>query len=309
MDSDGKIAGNEAASLYYKVPVALALSGDVRGALRSLDWIAKHLLTKEGALSVPKEQSEGRAYDRGWMIWGASLCQRYDIALRLAKDLRTFQNSSTGGFWDSRKELAEGRGRHHAMTVGMAGWGLLAAGRVQEARRAGDFLIDLLDLQPAKCDRIALTVQATRDGQQQLDQSEDPSDYVDCTAVRQRPARIGPAQVLLVRLFQLLGDERYLKAAWGYTLPFLDGPTGIYDCVESHKFLWGVLELHRVNPEPRLRAAAERSVEYILSRQRSDGQWLADATGGGAQEQSLDLRLNTTCNVLVGFARYLHLAA
>jgi hypothetical protein len=304
----GEIAQSNAASLYYKVPAALALSGERRLAQQTLTWIAAHLLGPEGQLAVPAGQPDGRAYDRGWLIWGASLCGRYDLAVRLAADLRGFQNAFTGGFWDSRREREEGRGVHHAMTVGMAGWGLLSIGCVEEAHRAAGFLTDLIERQRIPRERVELTVHVSVEGEQQLTPSQNPSDYVNCSATRQRPARVGPAQVLLVRLFQLLGRPRHLEAAQQYTDIFLDGPDGIYDCVEAHKFMWGLLELHRVSPDSRYVKAADRIAEYILSRQRPDGEWWGDAIGGGSGEQPLDLRLNTTCNALVGLVAYLHLA-
>jgi hypothetical protein len=308
IDPAGRIADSHAAALYYKVPAAFALNGDLRRAHRSLTWIAEHLIGPTGALAVPSDQPEGRAYDRGWLVWGASLCGRYDLALKLAADLAAFQHTSTGGFWDSRRELDESRGTHHAMTVGMAGWGLLSAGRVEEARRAAEFLLHLLERQPGPRDRIDLTVTVSTAGEQALAASQNPSDFVNCQATRQRPARIGPAQVLLVRLFQLLGERRYLDGAWAYTRIFVDGPDGMYDCVEAHKFMWGLVELQQVSPDPRLSAAADRAAAYIVSRQQPDGQWWGDAIGGGNPGQSLELRLNTTCNALVGLAAYRDLA-
>jgi hypothetical protein len=127
---------------------------------------------------------------------------------------------------------------------------------------------------------------------------------VDRNGLKQRPARLGPVQVLLVRLYRLTRQNRYLEAARAYTDAVLTGRDGIYDCVESHKFLWGLTELHQVSPEERHRRAARRIAAYLIRRQQPDGQWWGDAVGGGKPDQSLDLRLNTTCNALVGLAAY-----
>jgi len=309
IDRDGQISGSDQASLYFKVPAALMVTGELGAALRNLNWIANNLVGPDGALKTPQGQPEPRSYDRGWLLWSAATCGRYDIAFPLAADLKAFQCAATGGFWDSRKERLENAGTHHAMTVGFAGLGLLAVRHVDEARAAADFLSGLLERQSLPQDRVEVQVHVNAAGEQTLTRSDNPSDFVDCRATRQRPARIGPAQILLIRLYRLSGDPRYLRAAWNYTNMFLDGADGIYDCVESHKFMWGMLELMEVSPDPRLRPAADRVAAYIVSRQQPDGQWLGDAIGGGSKDQSLELRVNTTCNALVGLGYYLHLAA
>lgn len=306
MDRQGRIADSELASLYYKVPAALAQSGDLAGALLSLEWISRTFLTRTGALAIPGDQAPARTYDRAWLVWGAATCGRYDIAFPLAEEIRRSHNSSTGGFWETLEE--GGQGRHHAMTAGMAGLAMLSVRHLSEARASADFLRALLRRQPRPDERFLMAVRATSTGDQEFLSETGPSDYVDTRGHKQRPARLGPAQILFIRLYRLLRDPRYLEAAHRYTAIFLDGPPGIYDCIESHKFLWGIEELHQVAPDTRLRQAADRIVAYILEHQHPDGQWWGDAIGGGLSDQPLELRLNTTCNVLVGLAAHLQLA-
>ena len=232
------------------------------------------------------------------------MCGRYDIAFRLADDLRACQAPSTGGFWDVPGAL---EGTHHAMTAGMAGLGLLSVGDVAGARRAADFLIGLLRLQPNPDKEFFLVVEVSAAGEQRVAIDRTPSNHVNRMATRQRPARLGPVQILLSRLHQLVGEARYLEAALAYSDLFLDGAPGIVDCVEAHKFLWGLEELYLITADARLRATADRIVAYLLSKQKVDGQWWGDAIGGDSEGQSLDLRLNTTCNVLVGLGYHRHL--
>jgi hypothetical protein len=66
------------------------------------------------------------------------------------------------------------------------------------------------------------------------------------------------------------------------------------------------MELAPLSPGKHLSAAAERMVAYLIEHQRPNGQWFGDAVGGDGPDQSLDLRLNTTCNALVGLAYYQH---
>ena len=68
--------------------------------------------------------------------------------------------------------------------------------------------------------------------------------------------------------------------------------------------------LHRVRAgpyasAPEARRAADRIVDYLKARQQRDGQFLGDAISGAA-DQPFELRLNTTCNAVVGLAHYRH---
>ena len=307
MDERGCIRGSDEASLYYKVPGGLAVNGAFGAAFSCLDCFASSFLGEHGQLAIPPEQEASRftnTYDRGWLVWGAGVCGRYDIAFPLAEDILAHQNRESGGFLDRAADLHEGAGIQHAMTAGFAGLGLLSTRHVAAARRAGDFLIELLKLQPHTAEGLYLAANRRADGTQELLLERTSRDYLDRNGLKQRPARLGPVQVLLVRLFRLTRKQRYLEAARTYTDAVLTGRDGIYDCVESHKFLWGLTELHQVSPEDRYRRAARRIAAYLIRRQQADGQWWGDAVGAGKPGQSLDLRLNTTCNALVGLAAY-----
>lgn len=307
MDDQGRIHDSGHASLYYKVPGSLAVNGAFDAALFCLDWFASHFLGKRGQLAIPPEQEASRftnTYDRGWLVWGAGICGRYDIAFPLAEDILAYQDAESGGFVDRAADLSAGTGVQHAMTAGFAGLGLLSTRHVAAARRAGDFLIDLLKLQPHPEEGLYLAANRCIDGTLALVPERTSRDFVDRDGLKQRPARLGPVQALLVRLYRLTRENRYLDAARTYTDAVLTGRDGIYDCVESHKFLWGLTELFGVSPEDRYRRAARRIAAYLIRSQQPDGQWWGDAVGGGKPGQSLDLRLNTTCNALVGLAAY-----
>ncbi len=309
MDEQGSIQGSDEASLYYKVPASFAINGAFGSASSSLTWIASRFLGDQGQLAIPAEQEASRrtnTYDRGWLAWSAQMCGRYDIAFPLAEDILSYQDPETGGFLDTEAALSSGQGIQHAMTAGFAGLGLLATRHLAEARKTAAFLIDLLELQPHAEEGIYLALECESDGTRKLLLERTSADYVDRGGLKQRPARLGPVQVLLVRLYRLTKGDDYLEAARKYTDVILTGRDGIYDCVEGHKFLWGLTELYQVIPDDRYREAGRRIASYLIQHQQSDGQWWGDAVGGEGKDQSLDLRLNTTCNALVGLAHYRH---
>jgi hypothetical protein len=305
---DGSIARSDRASLYYKVPASLAVNGELGAALRVLDWVGARLL-QEGRLSIPADQESARmnSYDRGWLVWGASLCGRYDLAFPLAEDLLQQQDRATGGFWDNQASRAAASGRQHAMTAGMAGLGLLSTRHIAEACRVGEFLLHSLELQDDLEAGLQLAIERGADGSQRPSPSRSGIDYLDRRQVKQRPARLGPVIVLLVRLHRLTRQIRFLNGARQYVEAVLTGCDGIDQCVEAHKFMWGLVELDQAASNERCRKAALRIADYLLQHQQPEGDWRGDAVGGKDADQPLDLRLNTTCNALVGLAycRYL----
>ena len=309
IDAGGCIGGSRAPGLYFKVPSALALNGRRGTAALVLDWIAAHLLAADGTLRLPDEVDRSRpvnTYDRGWLAWGAALCERHDLQQALADDLTAYQDRRTGGFWDSAEARASGEGLQGAMTAGMAGLGLLAAGRIDPARGAARFLEELWVGQADPAAGFDSNRQLTADwdgrgaGAAPFFRERTSRHYVDLSGSAQRPARFGPAMALLVRLHRLTGDPAHLACARRYADLFL-ARDELYLCVECHKYLWGLAELQQVAPTTEYSDAAERCAGYLVAAQQADGSWLPEASSEGG-EPNFELILNTACNALVGLA-------
>ncbi len=309
IDADGCIGGSRAPGLYFKVPSALALNGRRGTAGVVLDWIAGHLLAADGTLKLPDEVDRSRpvnTYDRGWLAWGAALCERHDLQEALADDLTAFQDRRTGGFWDSAEARASGEGLQGAMTAGMAGLGLLAAGRIEPARQAARFLEELWEGQadPAAGFDSNRRLTADWDGREggaaPFFRERTSRHYVDLSGSAQRPARFGPAMAFLVRLHRLTGDPAHLACARRYAGMFL-ARDKLYLCVECHKYLWGLAELQQVASTTKYRNAAEKCAGYLVAAQQADGSWRPEASSEGG-EPSFELILNTVGNALVGLA-------
>ncbi len=311
IDADGCIDGSRAPGLYFKVPSALALNGRRGPASLVLDWIAGHLLAADGTLRLPDEVDRSRpvnTYDRGWLAWGAALCERHDLQQALADDLTAYQDRRTGGFWDSAEARASGAGLQGAMTAGMAGLGLLAAGRIEPARGAARFLEELWTGQADPAVGLDSNRQLSPDwdgrggGAPPFFRERTSRHYVDLNGAAQRPARFGPAMALLVRLHRLTGDPAHLACARRYADLFL-ARDELYLCVECHKYLWGLAELQQVAPTTAYKDAAEKCAAYLVAAQQADGSWLPEASSEGG-EPSFELVLNTVGNALVGLACY-----
>jgi hypothetical protein len=201
IDDRGAISGSDQAVVYYKSPAILALAGRLDAAVRCLGHLERNFLGPRGELAIPADQEKANpfnAYDRGWVCWGALLCGRYDLAFRLAADLRAFQDAATGGFWDSRAARDAGRGRQHAMSAGMAGLALLATRHVDAAEAAARCIARVLELQPAPVEGLFFGLDVAPGGVK-LREEKTPIDYLDNRGLKQRPGRLGPILVLLAR--------------------------------------------------------------------------------------------------------------
>ncbi len=311
IDAGGAIGGSDAPGLYFKVPAALALNGRRGVAARVLDRVADHLLAADGTLKLAGEVERERpvnTYDRGWLAWGAALCERYDLQQALADDLTAYQDRRTGGFWDSAAARSAQDGLQGAMTAGMAGLALLAAGRIEPARLAARFLDELWDGQASLNDGFDSNRQVPahwdgRDGDSPPFYRERTSrHYVDLHGTAQRPARFGPAIALLVRLHRLTGDAVHLACARRYADLFLQRDE-LFLCVECHKYLWALTEVLQLVPARQYRAAAGECARYLVASQQKDGSWLPEASATGG-EPSLEEVLNVVGNVLAGLAYY-----
>ncbi|MBL9216644.1 MAG: hypothetical protein JNG83_14290 [Opitutaceae bacterium] len=309
-DARGSIQNSPEAVVYYKSPAILALGGRMEAADRCLRWIEGHFLGPRGELAIPagqEQQNPFNGYDRAWVCWGALLCGRYDLAFRLAEDIRAFQDPATGGVWDSQAARSAGQGRQHAMSAGIVGLALLATRHLAEAERAARFVLRVLELQRGNPDGLFFSLDVAA-GEARLKTEKTPINFLDRKGLKQRPGRLGPILVLLARLYRATGDRSYLEGARAYAQAMLAAGEGAYLCVEGHKFVWGLTEVAAADPgadRSAGAAAADRIVAYVVGRQQADGQWHADSgVADPAQAQPLFWRIDTTCNVLVGLMHY-----
>ena len=110
LNSDGSVGPAEKSIFYYRVPWALSLMGEISAASRVLDWISKHMFTTEGAFAGVSPQGifgeRYGSYPLACLIVGASKLQRFDIVYRGTEQLLTWQDPTTGGFFNTRADMS-----------------------------------------------------------------------------------------------------------------------------------------------------------------------------------------------------------
>jgi len=134
---------------YYKVPFLLPLAGRIREAHALLDWIAAHHLTECGDFRAPERRALQAAHTRwsvyanAWIVLGALRVFRWDVA-RPGVGFIVSRQSPNGAFpsLDGQTEYIE------PVNTAWGGLACLAAGSMEEARKAARLLANLAMRQP-----------------------------------------------------------------------------------------------------------------------------------------------------------------
>jgi hypothetical protein len=270
---DGSVSGCDSVWGYYSQPIALHAGGsgdDWRAAERCLDHVVDAYSDGRGTLSIEALPLVGDLYPYPYVIRGAVAWERFEIADRLAEHLLGTQ-LACGGF---PFRVGDGRIVDPAATAHGA-LSLIAAGRLEEAVRAGDLLRRLHDAQPDPSNRYLTVWDADADaplgdyrglddlpwGEGSLLVQENPSNanaYWD----------IGFMLALMSALHGLTGDDDYLRVG-RQLFEVFRGYRG-FD-VHVWKTPWGCAALYRASGDADALDVACRMGDEIVSTQQPDG--------------------------------------
>ena len=159
---DGSVEGADTIWGYYSQPLAFLGTGspaDWRSANRCLDHIRDTFLDADGSLRVDALPLVGDLYTYPYLIRGASIWGRFDVAVPLTRSLLRFQDAC-GGF---RYRRGDPRLMDPAVTP-HGGVALLMTGHVSAAERAGRLLVRLHAAQPDPANRYLTVWDTSLDG-------------------------------------------------------------------------------------------------------------------------------------------------
>lgn len=277
--ADGSIGPD--VSYSYKAVWPLALAGRPVEATRQLDWLSAEFLRPAGEfrcgedIYAPNQVNWRFLYPNAWLAIGAIHLERLEVADRVAAFIQRYQ-SENGGF-PAARELVAGDVPQDMLSACMAGLVLLYRGRLDQALRAGKFLIDLYEAQPDPANRIYLNL--TPSGRLLTEYPVDRSYMylIDKRLPEQPYFAPGAAMAFLSKLFMLSGKNEYLGYAEKYyrlaLSPQSDIPLGLFDYPTSGKIGWGAGNLFRATGNSVYREVARRVGRYLLGTQAADGRW------------------------------------
>lgn len=250
---------------YYKVPYALSIAGEHERALRLLSWVERHHLTRDGDFRAPERKAREPFHDswpvyaNAWLVQGAHLAGREEIAQRGAVFLRRFQ-LPCGGYYalDAAIRYIE------PVNTAWGGMAAAATGFPEDAHRAANLLARMVDEQPDPrrfyWRMSALGELETGDG----------APHVDAGRTKQIYYNPGIALILLATL----GSDSHLRAAQRIVEFSNTCAEDVYRFPPSGKLGCGAAILYSRTRDALAQHAALAVAEYLAETQQPDGRWL-----------------------------------
>lgn len=297
---DDQISQIEDLSAHYKAPYLYAVLGDPVRSRYYADLMQTQYLQADGDFRTspvdrgwavaPVMPAVRYLYPSGWIIVGLRKLGVYSAAGRGVDFVRRFQSPELGGFFsvfDVKTGQVETRYLDSSSTSS-AGLALLACGRVEEATRAGDFLLRLLEAQPEP-ERHFYTSWDSEAGL-----VTDVWDKADgffswgrvqfCLTTEADPLKeytwlAGKTMKFLAKLYDETSDRRYLDGAVSLFDFFQRLDEGSWHNTGSCKIMWSAAELYRHTGEPNFAQAAERVFDALCQSQTPDGIWVHTVIG------------------------------
>lgn len=292
---------------HYKAPYFWCSVGDARMAGVHRRLIAERFLRSDGDFRTAEDFKGFRefpctapnqyVYPNGWIVTGMQRLGAYDIAGRGLEFILRFQDPERGGFYFTfdagSKEID--RSLMDSSSTSSAGLACLACGRREEARRAGEFLLRLLELQPEpgryffSCmrpdgeihtDVFASEDQWDPDGRKQKCLSAVHDGLNELTWLIGKPTKF------LARLYTATGEARYLEGArraFGFFHRLQENAWVNY---ASCKTMWAGAELYRITGEAAFAETAVRILDHYCRTQSPSGSWVHTLWYADESEQS-----------------------
>jgi hypothetical protein len=265
----------------------LTITGQPAAAHRNLNYAQQHFMSDDGDFvprGHPWHYDVHYLYANAYFIVGSMLLGRYEIAMPAVQFLLSQQGPDHGGFYTRRvgegqKELSD------TMSAGAAGVACLAAGQMDAARRVGDFLAHIVEMQPSPQASFYTTVEA--DGQLGTEMADEDEAYwriIDTQKKDQCWYAVGLPFAFLIRLTEATDDDRYRELAQWY-FDFQERCVNPWKGGSSGKAGWASAMLYRITGDEHYRDIAFEVAEMIVDKQNKNGSWITTSEGYGEGEQ------------------------
>ncbi len=276
---------------FHKLPMALAVMGQVERAARLCNWLQANCLDAEGDLGeyFPRSAVHQRHYllANAWVTCGAQRLGQFGISVPTAAFLASLQHPETGGFF-SIGPSAGFNDEQDALSTATAGLAMLHTGNLKAATAAADFLLWLWEQQPAADAQLFYVV---RDGDRLITTIPDEmlKQYmVDAGKPEQWYHVPGLAAGFLGLMSEASGEASYLEGAQNY-LQFIDGCAEDHHTSETSAFAgWAAAVLYTATGNANFARIAEAVGEGLLETQLANGSWLKLSMGEDEESDVID---------------------
>lgn len=276
MNQDGSIGPVEDRLYYYRVPWAFGLMGELMAASRGLDWISLHMLSPDGDFAgvSPQGVFESRygSYPLACLVVGATILRRHDIVYRGTQHLLTWQDPQTGGFYNNRREMTV-TGEQDLFPTCQGGMTLVLAGQVEAARKAGEWVKRLWELQPDSGQKLYAVFSSAKGLVTDYTPDEEAGYLTKKNDPWQHHFNGGIAAAFLTELFMATGEREWLSLARAYQEFSMTTDECQFQSMQICKSGWGSGLLYLVTRERSYRDWTLRLGDWFLDNQLDDGHW------------------------------------
>jgi len=273
---DSRLTHGRTLLSMYKSPFALYLLGFSDEANQVLDWIKENTMVGPGEFREGEEPSwlsRSEVYRSSWILSAAFLLRRHDIADEAAiRRFLSFQDTTVGGFYGGREPQEAGilNTNHTAM----AGIACHVMGRIDEAKKAGEYLLAHIEAQPNLKQRFVLNFHRDRGLICDYGEENRVVSEINLSGGEQLYYYLGGPMVLLCKLANLSGGQGFLDGArtlYEFTSRL---PQGFASSPFSGKVAWGCAFLAVTVHEEKPWTIVERICDNLFfPKQREDGSW------------------------------------
>lgn len=300
---------------YYKAPYAWAATGDMRMAGIYRRVMTERFLRSDGDFRAD-EDAKGfyefectvenqYIYSNGWLITGFQRMGAYDIVQKALAFVLQFQDPRHGGFYKSFDPKAKTIDKRlmDSSSTSSAGIACLACGQMEQARRAGDFILRLLELQPEPERYFFSCMKADGTLHTDVFDSEDQWDpegrkqkclSTEADGAAELTWLIGKPTKFLTRLYTATGEAKYLEGARKGFDFFHRLQENAWTNYASCKTMWAGAELFRLTGEEKFAQTALRILDFYSESQSAAGSWVHKLWYDDDSDQTLEWSADMT---------------
>jgi hypothetical protein len=280
-------------SAYMPVPVYATAVGDDELRSRTLDYIEKRTAQDDSFLRPAGKPL--LPYRAAWLLMGATDANRSSLAAALEKWMFAFEHEATGGFFGTDTARQAGDGEICFDSTAIVCAALAAAGKAQQAERAGKFLVRLIHNQPPGDERFFPVWDTRRkDVVIQFEPSEARLYVIEWKQAEQYLYKIG----LLARAFALLyyhtGQLDWLNHAETFYERAARSPA-VWTNTLAHKLGWAARTLYCQTHKPEYLDGACRVADRVASLQQPDGAFHYPEFWPPYDQVSIEQKFNIGC--------------
>ncbi len=254
---------DEIRDAYHKQPYSWGIAGRLPEAHRLLNWVKANTLQDDGSL----RDYNGDVYKHSWFFQGCHRLGRFDLSHPVMHWLMA-QQKSCGGLPHFAAD-----DRLRALATAWVGVSALYFGRLDVAEKSAQWCVGLLD-QP---DDGRFYFQTTLDGALLTEEMDPNAQFIDYAQPNQAYWEIGLPWMLMGRLYQATGYQRWLQYAEQFFVLQRSCAADNFGNVGSGKSSLAA-SIHFLNTQDaRARDAAIAFGEFLLATQHPEGGWRGDS--------------------------------